>query len=68
MAVLVDAQRRGLSLKGASLFVNLMPCPTCARTLAATDLKEVVYRLDHSEGYAADLLAKTGKTVRRIVY
>ncbi|MFY9227726.1 MAG: deaminase [Candidatus Microsaccharimonas sp.] len=68
MALLVEAHKRNISLKGTTLFVNLMPCPNCARTLAETDIAEVVYRFDHSEGYAADLLQKTNKTVRRIVY
>lgn len=68
MALLVEVQKKNIPLKGMTLFVNLMPCPSCARTLAETDIAEVVYRIDHSEGYAADLLQKTNKTVRRIVY
>lgn len=68
MALLVQAQKKSIPLKGTTLFVNLMPCPNCARTLAETDIAEVVYRFDHSEGYAVDLLQKTNKTVRRIVY
>ncbi|MFZ3010043.1 MAG: deaminase [Candidatus Microsaccharimonas sp.] len=68
MAVLVEAQKQNISLVGTTLFVNLMPCPNCSRTLAETDIAEVVYRFDHSEGYAIDLLQKTNKTVRRIVY
>ena len=67
MQLLTKALTEGISLKGLSLFVNLMPCPYCARTLSQTDIAEVVYRMDHSEGYAADLLTKAGKTVRRIV-
>lgn len=68
MQLLTQALAEGISLKGLSLFVNLMPCPYCARTLSQTDIAEVVYRMDHSEGYAANLLAKAGKTIRRIVY
>ncbi len=68
MAALVKAQKMNVPLKGTTLFVNLMPCPNCARTLAETDIAEVVYRFDHSEGYAVDLLQKTNKTIRRIVY
>lgn len=67
MQLLTKALAEGISLKGLSLFVNLMPCPYCARTLSQTDITEVVYRMDHSEGYAANLLTKAGKTIRRIV-
>lgn len=67
MMILVEAQKQSISLKGTTLFVNLMPCPNCARTLAETDIAEIVYRNDHSDGYAVDLLSKVGKEIRRIV-
>lgn len=65
--MLVQAQKSGIKLKDTSLFINLLPCPTCARMLCATDIAEVVYSLDHSDGYAVALLEKAGKTVRRFV-
>lgn len=68
MSLIVQAQKQGISLKDTTLFVNLMPCPACARTIAETDIKEIVYRIDHSEGYAVNLLTKVGKDIRRIVY
>ncbi len=68
MVLLTQALKQGISLKGTTLFVNLMPCPNCARVIAETELDEVVYRIDHSEGYAVNLLTKVGKNIRRIVY
>jgi deoxycytidylate deaminase len=65
--LLVQSQKLGLKLANTSLFINLLPCPTCARMLCETDIEEVVYSLDHSEGYAVALLEKAGKTVRRII-
>jgi len=67
MALLTGALKNGTSLKGLSLFVNLMPCPNCARNLAETELVEIVYRTDHSEGYAVQLFEKIHKQVRRVV-
>jgi len=67
MSLLIDAQKNKLDLNGTTLFINLMPCPTCARTLSETDIAEVVYSNDHSNGYAIGLFEKSGKTVRRIV-
>jgi deoxycytidylate deaminase len=67
MSLLVDAQKNKLDIRGSTLFINLMPCPTCARTLSETDIAEVVYANDHSNGYAVGLFEKSGKTVRRIV-
>lgn len=65
--LIIDSQKNGIDLTGASLFINLLPCPNCARTLCETGISEIVYSLDHSDGYAVALLEKAGKTVRRLV-
>lgn len=67
MMLLIRAAAKQLSLAGLTLFLNVLPCPTCARALAATDLADVVYSLDHSEGYAVAMLEASGKKVRRRV-
>ncbi len=63
--LLLEAQRQKLSLKNTSLCINLLPCPTCSRMIASSDILEVVYAFDHSEGYAVSLLERAGKIVRR---
>lgn len=65
-ALIIRAAENNIGLKGKSLFVNLLPCPTCARNLALTDICEIVYTHDHSNGYAVAMLEAAGKTVRRI--
>jgi len=66
MQLLAGAARGDYSLAGATLFINLLPCPNCARTLGRTDIDGVVYRNDHSDGYAAKLLKLCGKNVKRV--
>ncbi|TAH32183.1 hypothetical protein EYC59_06095 [Candidatus Saccharibacteria bacterium] len=66
-SLVVAAQQQKLDLKDATLFVNLLPCPACARMLCETDVAEVIYQQDHSDGYAVKLLTEAGKTVRRVV-
>lgn len=65
--MLIQAQKKGLDISGMSLFINVLPCPTCARALCESDIKEVVYSRDHSDGYAVALLESAGKTVRRLI-
>lgn len=65
--VLITAQKRKLSLAGTTLFINLLPCPTCARMFSQTDIAEFVYSHDHSDGYAIQLLQAAGKKVRRLL-
>lgn len=67
VAMLVQAQQRKLDLADTTLFANVLPCPHCARMLAATDLAELIYTEDHSGGYAIRMLEAAGKKVRRIV-
>jgi deoxycytidylate deaminase len=64
--LLINAVKQGMSLAGATVFINLLPCPTCGRMLAETDISEVVYHLDHSNGYTLGILEAAGKHVRRI--
>ncbi|HSX30652.1 MAG TPA: deaminase [Candidatus Saccharimonadales bacterium] len=65
--MLVQAQKHNVNLAGSTMFINLLPCPACARMLSQTDVAEFVYREDHSDGYAVKMLELTGKIVRRLV-
>jgi deoxycytidylate deaminase len=65
--IIIKAAAGNIDLKGTTLFINLLPCPTCARMLADTPIEEIVYTEDHSAGYAIQMLEKTGKKVRRVV-
>jgi deoxycytidylate deaminase len=65
--MIIKAQKNKTDLKNTSLFINVLPCPNCARMLCESDISEIVYSLDHSSGYAVALLEKAGKKVRRLI-
>lgn len=65
--LIVHAGREHIDLSGTTLFINLLPCPICSKVLCETDISEIVYALDHSNGYAVALLEKAGKKVRRLL-
>lgn len=65
--LIIKAGREKINLKGTTLFINLLPCPTCARMLSQTDIAEFVYKEDHSDGYAVKMLELAGRKVRRVV-
>lgn len=65
--VILAALKSKTDLKGKTLCINLLPCPACARMLADTEITEILYLHDHSDGYAIGLLQAAGKTVKRIV-
>lgn len=64
--LLITAQQQGIDLRGTTLFINLLPCPPCARMLSQTDITEIVYAQDHSDGYAVSILEACGKRIHRI--
>lgn len=66
-ALLLNAAEQKISLQGTVLFINLLPCPACARMLCQTPIAEIVYSTDHSDGYAIKLLQKAGKKIRRVI-
>jgi deoxycytidylate deaminase len=65
--LLLAAIRDKIELTDTTVFITLLPCPPCSRMLAQTPIREVVYRLDHSDAYAVKLLETAGKTVRRVI-
>lgn len=65
--MIIKAGKEHIDLRGTTLFINLLPCPSCARMFAETDIAEFVYSEDHSAGYAIKMLEAAGKTVRRLV-
>lgn len=67
VGLLVAAQKQNLDLADTTVFINLLPCPSCARMFIETDIAEFIYREDHSEGYAIKMLELAGKKVRRVV-
>jgi dCMP deaminase len=67
VGLILRAQKEKIDLKNSTLFINLLPCPVCSRMLSQTDISEVVYQQDHSDGYAVKILEAAGKTVRRVV-
>jgi deoxycytidylate deaminase len=66
MEFLVEAARGDYDLEGATMFINLLHCPNCARVLSQTTLDGTVYRYDHSDGYAEKLFKLCGKKVKRV--
>lgn len=65
--LLIKAVEKRLDLSETTVFINLLPCPPCSRMLCDTDIDEVVYRQDHSDGYAVRILEQAGKKVRRVI-
>jgi deoxycytidylate deaminase len=66
MQLLTKVITEKIDISKTTLFVNLLPCPNCARVLSQTDIVELVYRHDHSDGYAVTMFELSGKIARKV--
>jgi dCMP deaminase len=60
MHVLSQLILQKLNIENCTLYTNLMPCPNCARMLAASGIKRVVCAEKHFGGYAEELFLNMG--------
>lgn len=54
------AARQGISTEGATLYVTVSPCETCARLLIAAGIVRVVFRTKYRDDSGIVLLYKSG--------
>jgi deoxycytidylate deaminase len=55
MAALMDAARRGVSVRNATLYCTTFPCHLCARHIVAAGIRRVVYIEPYPKSLAAQL-------------
>lgn len=55
MHAITDAARRGVSLKGSTLFCTTFPCHNCAKHIVAAGIKRVVYMEPYPKSLVSDL-------------
>ncbi|MCW5797723.1 MAG: hypothetical protein KIT40_04425 [Nitrospira sp.] len=55
MAALLDAARRGVSVKDCTLYTTTFPCHDCAKHIVAAGIKKVVYIYPYPKSRAGEL-------------
>ena len=64
---LSDCAKRGASLLGAKIYVTHYPCINCFRSIAACDIKEIVYLNDYkNEPIINQLALDAGIIIRKL--
>lgn len=54
---ITDCAKRGTSLDGAKIYVTHYPCPHCFRSIAASNIKEIIYLNDYNNSPIVEELA-----------
>ena len=64
---LADCAKRGVSLSGSKIYVTHFPCINCFRSIAACEIKEVIYLADYKNDELVEQLASdSGITLRKL--
>lgn len=61
--ILIQALNQKIDLENAILYVSLMPCPDCARAIAASRISQVYCKGIHYGGESKEILEEAGKKV-----
>ncbi|MEI8224029.1 MAG: deaminase [bacterium] len=67
-ALIAHAARAGVSIKGLSMLVSDFPCPTCAKLIAHTGIKELYFMKGYSQVAGKEVLEAAGITLRQITF
>ncbi|NLW17885.1 MAG: cytidine deaminase [Firmicutes bacterium] len=57
---IIQAAVSGVSIKGATLYVNVFPCSLCAKMLINSRIERVVYQADYPDQLSHALLQEAG--------
>ena len=61
---IIQAARYGMSIDGASIYVNTQPCVLCAKAIINSGIKEIVYSNPYPDELAMEMLGQSGVTMR----
>lgn len=63
---ITDCARRGASLDGAKIYITHYPCINCFRSIAASNIKEIIYLNDYKNDDIVEALAlDSGIVIRK---
>lgn len=61
--LIAEAAKKGISLEGTTLYVTTFPCPSCAKLVAASGIKKIIYQEGYSVLDGEALLKSAGLTI-----
>ena len=64
-----DCAKRGTSLDGAKIYITHYPCVNCFRSIAASNIKEIIYLNDYNNNSIVEELAyDSGIKIIKLVF
>ena len=66
---ILQCSKFGVGTEGATIYVTHFPCLNCTKSIIQAGIKEICYANDYrNNGYARELLEKSGVVVRKVDY
>jgi len=62
---ITDCAKRGVQVSNASIYITHFPCLNCFRTIAATNIKEIIYLNDYNNDEIVWQLAEDANIIIR---
>ena len=63
--ILANCAKHGIPTEGATMWVSYNPCPTCARLIVQSGIKEVVYLEEYRLNEGKEIMERAGIKVRK---
>lgn len=63
---ITEAARNGVELDGSIAYITTYPCHICAKLLASSGIKEIVYDKDYPDELSKKFLMEAGIKIRKI--
>jgi dCMP deaminase len=63
MELLITAAAKSVNLSECEMHVNLMPCEGCARVLARSGIKKIIYGIEQTQKHSYEILKSSGVDV-----
>lgn len=64
--IVTEAARKGISLNGASIYMNVFPCLICAKLIAYAGIKKCFFRTGNAYLNVEDAMKKLGVEIIRV--
>lgn len=65
-SAIANAAKEGKKLEGASIYITVFPCPTCAKLISKSGIKKLYFRDGYSLLDAEDVLKSQGVKIIRV--
>ena len=62
---IITAAKNGVSIEGATIYVNVQPCVICAKMIINAGIKRIVFKGDYPDELSLEMINEAGITLEK---